>query len=142
MNLLKIGALVLAASAIVSCGVSSTETQQSSLAASKASANRDVLKSITATGNMMPGPGRRGSVRAIATLEVTSTGCTKEGSYKVAAIQTSTSVQSIKITRVTPDYCEAMPHRIEIQVPVQGFAPSKKTMFEGKEVKVIKHFVY
>lgn len=140
MNLLKTGVLVISAFAFISCGVS-TETQHSSLAAAKADANRDVLKSITATGNMMPGSGPRGAV-AIALLEVTSTGCTKAGSYKVVAIQTSTKSQSIKITRVTPDFCEAVAHRIEIEVPVQGFVPFKKTVFEGKEIKVIEHFVF
>jgi hypothetical protein len=137
MNTLKLSAFAAITVALVSCGSASTSSSVSAIYGA------DVLKSITATGNLMPGPGRRNDVKAIATIEVVSSGCTTEDSYSVKSIQNSTTSQTIKIARIIPDNCEAVSRRIEIQVRIENFAPHSKVMYNGKEFKnVTRHYVY
>jgi hypothetical protein len=111
--------------------------------ATLAGANDIKVVDVTAFANLMPPlpADFDGRVPADVTIDVLSGGCTDASSFKAQITQAATR-QTLKIERVSPDLCEAVPHHVQVKLTVPGYKLHTKLYYAGKKLDVTENVVY
>ncbi|MCL1037274.1 hypothetical protein L2750_08915 [Shewanella submarina] len=64
-------------------------------------------------------------------VAVVSTGCTGVESFKVKVIDESEQQTTLQLLRVKPDLCRAIPHLIEIEIPLPKEAIAREILMSN-----------